>query len=189
MQPLSYQLAETSCWVACMLNGIRCVLKQDRVATPVYRTVHSLLIDNGVEYYEAEDLKALKEVYLCLQNHTGLEFKCRRRGDVEPTLNCLELNGDEVAICDVGNGTHSILLTERKGHWLSAFDPYWYAQRQPNDRIVRTVNRWNANIEIRLDHLINGNCKDHKEALGLGQAFPMGKNPKKRFITVIRGNG
>ena len=189
MQPLSYQLAETSCWVACMLNGIRCLLKQDRVATPVYRIVHSLLQDRGVVYYEERDLEALKEVYWRLEKYTGLAFKHKQGGDVEPTLRRLDLNGDKVVICDVGNGDHSILLTKRKGNWLSAFDPYWYDQRKPDEKIVRIVDKWHANTEILQSHLLDDSHQDHRKAFGLGQAYPMGKNPKTRFMTVIRGNG
>ncbi len=184
MQLLSYQLAETTCWVACMLNGIRCLLKQDRVATPVYRIVHSLLQDRGVVYYEERDLEALKEVYWRLEKYTGLAFEHQQGGDVEPTLRRLDLNGDQVAICDVGNGDHSILLTKRKGDWLRAFDPYWYAERQANPN-VQIVRKWHANTEICQNHLLDDAFGAHEEAYGLGQAYPMGKNLKKRFMTVI----
>ena len=98
MQPLSYQLAETSCWVACMLNGIRCLLKKEgenRVETPVYRIVHSLLQDRGVVYYEEWDLEALKEVYWRLEKYTGLAFEHQQGGKVKSTLRSLELNGDQ----------------------------------------------------------------------------------------------
>ena len=146
MQPLSYQLAETSCWPACVLNGIRVLLGEKRLETPVYRIVHSLLQDRGVFYYKKRDRKALKEVYWRLEKYTGLAFECRRRGKVEPALRRLELNGDQVAICDVGDGDHSILLTKRNGNWLRAFDPYWYPRRNPDERIVRIVDEWHANL-------------------------------------------
>ena len=188
MQPLSYQLAKTTCWPACVLNGIRFLLGKNRLETPVYRIVHSLLQDRGVVYYKSRDREALKEVYWRLEKYTGLSFECRRRGRVAPTLLDLDLNGAQVAICDVGNGDHSILLTERNGVWLKAFDPYWYAQREAN-RNVRFVDEWHANIEFRLDHLINDSCKDHEEAFERGEAFPMGKNIGKRFLTIIEKRG
>ena len=112
MQPLSYQLADSSCWVACIFNGIRFLLRENRLATPVYRIVHSLLQDRGVIYHNERDLEALKEVYWRLERYTGLVFEHQRGNEVDPTLRCLELEGDQVAICDVGNGDHSILLTE-----------------------------------------------------------------------------
>ena len=185
MQPLSYQLAETSCWVACMLNGIRCLLKQDRVATPVYRIVHSLLQDRGVVYCEERDLEALKEVYWRLEKYTGLAFRHKQGGDVETTLRHLDLNGDQVAICDVGDGNHSILLTERNGEWLRAFDPYWYAQREPEEEIVRIVGEWHANTEILQSHLLDDDLQAHEEAFERGEAYPIGQDLETRFMTVI----
>ena len=188
MQPLSYQLTETTCWVACMLNGIRFLLRKNRMATPVYRIVHSLLQDRGVVYYEERDLEALKEVYWRLEKYTKLAFEDWRHGDVEPTLRCLDLNGHQVAICDVGDGDHSILLTDRNGVWLKAFDPYWYAQREGNEN-VRIMGESHANTEILQSHLLDDDLQAHEEAYGLGQAYPMGQDPETRFMTVIRRNG
>ena len=185
MQPLSYQLAETTCWPACVLNGIRYLLKQDRVATPVYRIVHSLLQDRGVVYYEERDLEALKEVYWRLEKYTGLVFKHKQGGKVKPTLQRLELNGDQVAICDVGDGDHSILLTKKKGDWLRAFDSYWYDQREPDEKIVRIVDKWHANTEILQSHLLDDDLRAHKGAFKRGEAFPIGQDLETRFMTVI----
>ena len=186
MQPLSYQLAESTCWPACVLNGIRFLLRQNRLATPVYRIVHSLLQDRGVVYYKERDLEALKEVYWRLEKYTGLVFEHQQGGDVEPTLRRLDLNGDQVAICDVGDGDHSILLTKRKGNWLRAFDPYWYARRKPDKWIVRIVCVWHANIEILQSHLLDGDLQAHKRAFERGQAYPIGQDLERRFMTVIR---
>ena len=188
MQPLSYQLTETTCWVDSMLNGIRFLLGQNRLATPVYRIVHSLLQDRGVVYYKERDLEALKEVYWRLEKYTGLAFEYQRGGDVEPTLQGLDLGGDQVAICDVGDGDHSILLTERNGDLLRAFDPYWYAQREANEN-VQIVGEWHANTEILQNHLLDDDLQAHEEAYELGQAYPMGQDPETRFMTVIRRNG
>ncbi len=186
MQPLSYQLAETTCWPACVLNGIRFLLRENRLETPVYRIVHSLLQDRGVVYYEERDLEALKEVYWRLEKYTGLAFEHQQGGKVEPTLRCLNLNGDQVAICDVWNGDHSILLTKRKGNWLRAFDPYWYARRKPDKKIVRIVCLWHANTEILQSHLLGGALPAHKKAFERGEEYPIGQNLETRFMTVIR---
>lgn len=185
MQPLSYQLAETSCWVACMLNGIRFLLGQNRLATPVYRIVHSLLQDRGVVYYEERDLEALKEVYWRLEKYTGLVFEDHGGGRVAPALRDLDLDGDQVAVCDVGDGDHTILLTERRDDWLKAFDPWWYDEPTPTE-IVRIVDEWHANREILQDHLLDDDLAAHREAFELGQAYPMGQNLETRFMTVIR---
>ena len=188
MQPLSYQLAETTCWIACMLNGIRYLLKHNRLVTPVYRAVHSLLQDRGVVYYEEGDLEALNEVYWRLERYTNLTFKYSRGCDVEPTLRRLKLSGDQVAICDVGDGDHSILLVERNDGWLKAFDPYWYAQRIENENVL-VVGEWCANINICENHLLGDDLPAHQEAYGLGQAYPMGQAPETRFMTVICRQG
>ena len=188
MQPLSYQLAETSCWVACMLNGIRVLLRENRLATPVYQIVHSLLQDRGVVYYKKRDLEVLKEVYWRLEKYTDLVFEHHWGKEVDPVLRHLELKSDQVAICDVANGDHSILLTKRKGDWLRAFDPYWYAEREGNTN-VRILEKWHANTEILQDHLLDDDLHAHRETYKLGQAYPMGKNLRKRFMTVIRTNG
>lgn len=171
-----------------MLNGIRCLVRQDRIATPVYRIVHSLLQDRGVVYYKERDLEALREVYWRLEKYTGLAFKPYRRGDVASILQRLELKGDQVAICDVGNGDHSILLTKRNGDWLRAFDPWWYDERKPKEKIVKIVDEWHtnhANTEILQDHLLNGDFQTHKRDYALGQAYPMGRDLEMRFMTVI----
>ena len=188
MQPLSYQLAETSCWVACMLNGIRFLLRQNRLATPVYRIVHSLLQDRGVVYDKERDLEALKEICWRLEKYTGLVLEHQRGNEVDSTLRCLKLKGDQVAICDVGDGDHSILLTERKGDWLKAFDPYWYAQREATEK-VGIVDEWHANTEVLQDHLLDDDLQAYEEAFERGQAFPMGQDLEMRFMTVIRRNG
>ena len=188
MQPLSYQLAETTCWVACILNGIRVLLGENRLATPVYRIVHSLLQDRGVVYYEERDLEALNEAYRRLEKYTGLSFACRRGHEVAPALRRLDLNGDRVAICDVRNGDHSILLTERNGAWLSAFDPWWYPRREANAN-VRIAGEWHANTEILQSHLLDDDPEACEDAYGLGQAYPMGPDPETRFMTVIARNG
>ena len=184
-QPLSYQLAETTCWPACVLNGIRFLLKQDRLETPVYRIVHSLLQDYGVVYYEERDLEALMEVYWRLEKYTGLTIKYWQGKDVAPTLRDLELNGDQVAICDVGDGDHSILLTKRRDNWLKSFDPYWYSRRNPDSEIVRIVDFWHANTKILQCHLLEEDSRAHEKAYQRGEAYPMG-DERTRFMTVIR---
>lgn len=188
MQPLSYQLAETTCWPACVLSGVRILLKESRLATPVYRIVHSLLQDHGVVYYEECDVKALKKVYRQIKKHTGLTFAPYWGGDVETNLRCLALKGDQVAVCDVGNGRHSILLTGRNGNWLKAFDPYWYPRREPDEGIVRIVRTRLANTEVLQRHLLEDAFQAHREAYKKGEAYPMGHNPKKQVMTVIGRN-
>lgn len=64
MQPLSYQSAEHTCWVTCMVNGIRLVTQTDRIPTSAYLQLHSLLDDDGVFYYTSEQLDRLRAVIL-----------------------------------------------------------------------------------------------------------------------------
>ena len=67
MQPLSYQSAEHTCWVTCMVNGIRLVTQTDRIPTSAYLQLHSLLDDDGVSYYTTEELKLFEKV-ICKVN-------------------------------------------------------------------------------------------------------------------------
>ena len=55
MQPFSYQVTDTTCWITSMLNGIIFVLnandhKPKTISPLAYSELHSLLRDDGVHY-------------------------------------------------------------------------------------------------------------------------------------------
>ena len=95
-----------------------------------------------------------------------------------------------MAICDVGNGNHSILLNGKSkcGSWLSAFDPWWYEASREDDKNVRFPkgkNRTEVNVEINMRHLLQDPYNRCQQRYSLGMAYPMGKNKRKHVLTVI----
>ena len=94
-----------------------------------------------------------------------------------------------VAICDVGNGNHSILLNGKSkcGDWLSAFDPWWYGDSRKANNNVRFPKgkiRSKVNVEIRIRHLLEDPYATYKNKYNSGTAYPMGKK-KHHSLTVI----
>ena len=95
-----------------------------------------------------------------------------------------------MAICDVGDGDHSILLNGKSkcGSWLSAFDPWWYAadrKANKNVRFPRGNFQTEVNVKIRMHHLLkHPYAKKYKDKYESGKAYPMGKK-KYHCLTVI----
>ena len=188
MQPLSYQSSETSCWIVCMLNGIRYLLKKSRVETPTYRLIHSLLRDSGIAYIQERDLEKLREVYWRLGKYTPLKFECEIGEDVTAAVKNLEFKKKSVAVCLIGDGDHAILLNQRHGKWLHAFDPWWYARpkkRQENapQHLKFPLDDRFVNVKIQEPHFLEERV-DQNEYIN-GRAYQMGEI-SLRFITIIR---
>ena len=93
----------------------------------------------------------------------------------------------QVAVCDVGNGDHAILLNgkgkRKRGDWLYAFDPWWYGQVRANNANVTFPNKFHANVLIRLRHLLDDAYE--RNSFSTGIAYPMGEETDKHFLTVI----
>ena len=184
MQPFSYQSAGHTCWIACMINGIRHVSKKERIQTKVYRLLHCLLRDEGVYYYTKQQLINFHNVIEEVAWLTKLDIRRVCGSRVARAVEELRFDGKAV-VCDVGNGEHSILLTCRKGDWLEAFDPYWYEERIDNANITIVDDNPIINTRIQLNHLINDGVSAHINAYRRGEAYPMGQKIEKRFLTVI----
>lgn len=183
MQPLSYQLAEESCWVACMINGIRLVIDNDRIPTPVYRKLHCLLKDDSVPYCTSEERKAFKDTIEEVSNLTRLNIYHKREADVENALRGFRFSERNVAICDIGDGNHSILLHNRTGKWFDGFDPYWYGEERCGNQLLKfPKGNSTVNVRIHKKHLFA--IKVDLGRYGKGEEYHMGKI-KKRFLTVI----
>ena len=183
MQPLSYQLAEESCWIACMINGIRLVTESDRVLTPVYRELHSLLQDDGVSCDSEEELTAFDSAIEKVNHLTRLNIYHRRRADVDNELRGLRLNRC-VAVCDIGDGAHSILLHNRMGDWFDGFDPWWYGEERCGNQLLKfPKGNCNVNVRIHRRHLFSRSV--NARAYGKGEEYHMG-DINLRFLTVIQ---
>ena len=50
------------------------------------------------------------------------------------------------------------------------------------------MDEWHTNTEILQSHLLDDDLEAHEEAFERGEAYPMGHEPKTRFMTVIRGS-
>ncbi|MCY3877542.1 MAG: hypothetical protein OXF88_25030 [Rhodobacteraceae bacterium] len=176
-----------------MINGICLVKQKDRVRTSVYHKLNTLLNNHeehgwGVFYTEDQDLNNFDNVIFEVAELTGLHIYWIRTGDVEIAFNdeqFLQCNG-QVAVCDIGDGAHSILLTDRNGDWFSGFDPWWYGPgRCGNDRLRFPRGDDVVNVEIRKDHLLEEVTTGLFE---VGKAYQMGTEIKYRFLTVIENH-
>lgn len=133
MQPLSYQILTNSCWVTSMLNGLLLLNgDKNKMSGLVYRILHAVLTDEGV-YTSGRPRNDWITVLEAIQIHTSLYIKVYLGADVEPALRKLKFN-NQVAVCDIESGGHSILLTGRSGRWIDAFDPDWNNIKMPRNK-------------------------------------------------------
>ena len=182
MQPLSYQCAEHSCWVTCMINGIRLVNKTNTIDTRVYKRLHSLLKSDGVPYCTKSERKAFNDVIEDVANRTELRMYNFSKDQVVLGIEGLHFSNQSV-VCDVGNGEHSILLHKRKKDWFFGFDPCWYDEERCGNRFLKIPkSEKNINISIHRRHLFSQNVNDDLCSRGL--EYHMGK-ARWRFVTVI----
>ena len=95
-----------------------------------------------------------------------------------------------MAICDVGNGDHSILLNRKSecGNWLSAFDPWWYDDNRTDNGNVQFPGESWTNVRISMQHLLRDPLDVYLDEYNSGKAYPMGMNIEKRFLAVIESN-
>ena len=167
MQPLSYQSAEESCWTTCMINGIRLVTGKNRIPTRAYRAVQRLLQNDGVEFYTDEEWEAWEHAKQKVGRLTGLNINHYTGAAVQDAL--LELEFDRrVAVCDVGNGDHSILLRNKKGYWFEGFDPYWYDEERCGGRLLRfPKGDRTTNVRIHQRQLFGQGANDRAYTTGM----------------------
>ena len=186
MQPLAYQVGKSTCWIASVFNAVMFLRKGERIGHRKYKIMHctlnSFLRRKGV-YYDTDDVhKNVKEM---LEKLFALQVCTQRGADVVDAICRLHFKG-QVAICDVGNGDHSILLNGKSecGSWLSAFDPWWYEADRKKNKNVRFPKgniRTEVNVKIRMHHLLK---HPYDEKYQSGEAYPMGEE-KHHCLTVI----
>ena len=124
MHPLSYQSLDASCWVTSMINGIMYLHKGKRVPFMVYRLLHNLLVEDGVFYYTKNEQQQFKAVIQAVGACSNLEITYRTGNDVEKLIKDLNYM-NQVVVCDIGYGEHSILINGFQNGAFEAFDPYW----------------------------------------------------------------
>jgi hypothetical protein len=132
MQPLSYQIHPSSCWVTSMLNGLLLLYgNKNRISTLVYRLLHSVLTDEGV-YTQGKLGTDLSAVLMAIQIRTGLKVHHYDSDEVEIAVRNLNFQ-KQVAVCVVNAGQHAILLIGRSDGWIEAFDPDWDGVKQKRE--------------------------------------------------------
>lgn len=194
MQPLAYQIGTTTCWPTSVVNGIMFLRNGERIESTQYKILHSalnsILRREGVPYYEKCDFKDYESVIEVLKTQFPLSFTCVRGSRVKNRIRKLHYKR-QVAICDVGDGEHSILLNGKSkcGKWLSAFDPWWYCpteyDRSPSKYVQFPDSKAGVNVCINLRHLLEDSFNQIMDLYSKGKAYPMGKNTDKNFLTVI----
>ena len=191
MQPLSYQIGKTTCWPTSIINGIIFLRNGERIEAFQYKILHcalnAILWREGVQYYEYDDIRDFESVTKSIENTFSVKIDYFMKQDVGNKIQDLHFE-NQVAICDIGNGRHSILLKGRKDGWFSAFYPWWYESGRVDNENVKFPNADESkivNIRIRRNHLLDDSFERHTDEYIDGRAYPMGKNMSKRFVTVI----
>ena len=187
MQPLSYQTTARTCWETSMVNGILFLLDEDELCRQdqlchlyAYRALHYFVWNDVNNYYKE---KHFLPVIGAIEKFTGLRVDYRRGCDVDNAVRALHFDG-QVAICDVGNGEHSILLNGKHDGWFSAFDPWWYGNiRPPSVDLQFPIGDPSVNVKIREQHLLAGILDTARFESGL--SYQMGDKNKKRFVTIL----
>lgn len=132
MQPLSYQIQANSCWVTSVLNALL-YLHEDKkeISGLVYRLLHSVLTDEGVD--TTGDLEI---VLNAVGERSKLNIRTVTQGQVQDAIKRLHFN-DQVAVCDVNAGQHSIVLLGKHDDGFLAFDPDWDNVTPSSDNVKK----------------------------------------------------
>ena len=202
MQPLAYQIGRSTCWITSIINGIMFLRNGERIGYLRYKTMQYALNSflrnqgeqegecEGVWFETNEEFSVYDNVMKFLETLFSLSIRTMRSAEVADATRSLHFVG-QVAVCDVGNGGHSILLNGKSncGNWLSAFDPWWYGGDRTNSENVRFPKETiSTNVEIQMCHLLEDPYGMYEEEYNMGQAYPMGQNMAKRSLTIIESN-
>ena len=174
--------------------GIYLLVGRDKILSKTYLALHGLLKDDGSYYYQDKDFAKYKKVIEKVGNNTGLKIIPYRDEEVETAIQKLNFDRNKrVAVCDVGNGDHCILIVGEHeegatGRWLHCFDPYWKTTRNKDGSVklsnnppLYTFHNENfVNVKIKEDHLLKPTNTTTKTT------FIMGKD--MRFLTIMEKN-
>ncbi len=188
MHPLSYQPTKVSCWVTSMINGLLFLSSGKDLEDPplvppkAYEALHKILSDEGVYYYTQAQLKELDKVLDIICQITKYRVIYHSKERVEPAIHSLHFR-NQVAVCDIEAGEHSILLNGGEGNWIYAFDPYWANVNQPEFK--KNCYEIQPHVELGLVGVVNlkvdlGYFLSKRSLNG----FQLGA-VSKRFLTVI----
>ena len=118
-----------------------------------------------------------------IEKFTGLKVDYRRGSDVASAISELDFRR-QVAVCDIGNGDHSVLINGKCDEWFSTFDPWWYGEtRSDNMDLKFLINDPSVNVKIKERHLLANRLST--KAYQIGMAYQMGGKIEKRFVTIM----
>ena len=180
MQPLSYQTTEKTCWETSIVNGINLLLGNGRLCPLyAYRMLHYFVWKDIEHYYEE---RRFMRVIRDIEKFTGLKVSYHEEHEVAGAVDNLHFD-EQVAVCDVYNGKHSILLNDRDGEWFAAFDPWWYEHERHDDSNLKfPICDPFVNVKIRRSHLL-ANRLD--KGWKTGRSYQMGRIMGRRFVTIL----
>lgn len=193
MQPLAYQIGKSTCWATSFINGIMFLRKGERIDSRRYKIMqsklNSLLRKEGVRYDTVDGFRDYESVRNRLEKLFVLRIRTKRGAEVARAIRQLHFK-KQVAICDVGNGDHSILLNgkSKRGKWLYAFDPWWHGEdRKSNGNVRIPKYKTCVNVKIKMRHLLEDPYSRYEKQYETGSAYPMGagKGKANHFLTVI----
>lgn len=186
MQPLSYQVLSTSCWVTSMLNGILFLYKDKHVPFIVYKLLNNLLTDKGVLYYTKQHEVEFDAIINAVSACTEIEISFERGDSVEDVIRGLDYKA-QVAVCDINAGDHSILINGFQNDIFDTFDPYWdnvKGERSIEFRYKAFApympgSKNSVNLQIWAEHLFEKR---------VGKGFQMGAVPMRGATVLTRKN-
>jgi len=197
MQPLAYQIGRSTCWITSIINGIMFLRNGERIGYLQYKIMQHALSSflrsgkegkwEGVWFETDEEFGVYDDVMKFLETLFSLSIRTMKAAEVADATRHLHFV-DQVAICDVGNGDHSILLNGKSecGNWLSAFDPWWHGGDRTDSENVRFPEETiSTNVEIKMCHLLEDPYGKYEEEYKTGEAYPMGQNTAERSLTII----
>lgn len=183
-QPLSYQTLPCSCWVTSVVNGLL-HLHGDKEKIPglVLRLLNTVLTDEGV--YSGGKKADWKIILAAIADRCDLDIRSFEGHLVECELGKVDFK-KTVVICDIGAGTHSMLLIKKDGDWFLGFDPDWNQVKsglkfncnefEVLPEVIESI-KGSVNVRVHKDHLFSLRATKNK-------LFSMG-GVKSRNITII----
>lgn len=182
MYPLNYQPLSSSCWVTSMINGILCLYPGKRVSYMAYEVLHDLLAEDGVYYYTNKQVREFEAIVSAVGVCTGLDITYVNGKDVPDAIKRLDYQ-NQVAVCDIKAGAHSILINGYERGVFQAFDPYW-EHVEKNETVEKKYETYapykensnnTVNVRIWEKHLF---AKRHLMPFQMGAL-------KYRFATIL----
>ncbi len=186
MQPLMYQFTNVTCWYASMINGImllrqRCTgVACKHLVSPMEDRLLRSLTSQYTEFSETawrgdDEYEYYLSVMECLGRIAGFKVCTCRKGKVINEVKSLNFHR-EVAVCNISNGEHAILLHGKEGSRIKCFDPCWdNVNQEESNRSYSTAPRDpRTNLIVTEKHLLSAGT----------DGFKMGG--KHRFLTILR---